>query len=183
VDARAVVPQRNCLNRATPILSWTNVHHTWSQRISSSQLKNWRRSWVQIRWTITLPDVNYDGLGMSVVCLLIVFPGARYLHGSPPQDAEVPQRWPMAERWKKLWRFLTLTPQIGPSLLLIARIAGMQWSNDDSFGAVLEDNVSHTYGIHPCTPSLLVLIYIYISLFPFSFSWFWWVMEPMLVLV
>ena len=34
-----------------------------------------------------------------------------------------------------------------------------------TIGAVLEDNVSHTHGIYPCTPSLFVLL----SLFPFSF--------------
>ena len=83
----------------------------------------------------------------------------------------VPQRWPMAEQWKKLWRLSTLTLKTGTSLLLIAK-SGTQWSNDDSSGAVLEDNVSHTHGIYPCSPSLFVL-----SLFPFSF---WWVVEPML---
>ena len=105
--------------------------------------------------------------------LLIVSPGACSLHGSPHQDAQVPQRWPIAELWKKLklWRLSTLTLKIGTSLLLIAK-SGTQWSNDDSFGAVLEDNVSHTHGIYPCSPSLFVL-----CLFPFSF---WWVVEPML---
>ena len=35
----------------------------------------------------------------------------------------------------------------------------------DSFGAVLEDNVSHTHGIYPCTPSLFVLIVSFLSHF------------------
>ena len=74
------------------------------------------------------------------------------------QDAEVPKRWPMGHgRTIKTMGFLTLPPQIGPSLLLIAK-SGMQWSNNDYFDAVLEDNVSHTpaHGIqiHPHAPPL-----------------------------
>ena len=86
--------------------------------------------------------------------------------GSPHQDAHVPQRWPMAERWKKLWRLSTLTLKIGTSLLLIAK-SGTQWSNDVSFCA---DHTRMEY-IH-ATPLLYVL-----SLFPFSF---WRVVKPML---
>ena len=41
----------------------------------------------------------------------------------------------------------------------------MQLSNDDSVGAVLEDNVPYTHGIHPaCTPPFFVL-----SVSPFAF--------------
>ena len=63
---------------------------------------------------------RYVGLNLSqqVVCLLIVSPDACSLHGSPHQDAQVPQRWPMAERWEKLWRFSTLTLKIGASLVV-----------------------------------------------------------------
>ena len=157
-------------------MSRTNLHHTcWVHHISTKILEK------ELLGLLHIDSMNNYIARRQLRCLGHVsripfnrLPRRMLSSWLPSPRCRGAAKMTYGRTMKKAKAIFDFNHQNWSELFLLVAESGMQmqWSNDDSFGAVLEDDVSHMHGIHPCTPSLPVL-----NLFPFSL---WWVVESML---
>ena len=140
--------------RCVRTMSRTNLHHTRIHHISTKNLEkelglDSMNNYIarrQLRWLGHVSRMPFDRLPRRMLSSWLPSPRCR---GAAKMT--------YGGTMKKATAMFDINPQNWYELAA-DRESSTQSSTDDSFGAVLEDNVPHTHGIYPCTPSLFVLM-------------------------